>query len=626
MIGWNFPLNNFGQETGLNDPGIETFKGRPLESLAREINQNSCDAAVLGSGKPVEVHFELHYLPIDKFPGRKEFYEILEACAGYWKDNPKTKTFFDKALETIDSALLPVLKISDYNTTGLIGSDKEHHTDWHNLIKSVGTSDKGAALGGSFGIGKHAPFACSQIRTVFYGTKDRFEKNAFQGVSKLVTHRKKNKDTTQGTGYYGYIDQNRPILDLTSVDEFFRRDQIGTDIFIMGFHETQGWDIKIIKSVIENFFVAIDEERLVVHVGPTAINHSTLPGLLEMYIKNDQECLSSKYYKSLHSPVAHHFTENDFLGLGKIDLYILPEKDFPKRVAMVRGTGMKVFDKGHFQTPLKFAGVFLAKGEKINEFLRNLEPPSHNAWEHERYENPDYARSIVKKIYSWINENVRSIAMLDESEELDFEGMGQYLPDDFEEAPLDSSSEALDGEKGRPKEIEIETILREPIVAEPASGSNSGINNSSGNVSGQGAGRNEGTGAPPPSEATSDAGGGGEASTAAPGSEKPAVVHRYINLKKVRIYCADPDAAVYNVSFETDKEGVGFVYLKIVGEVGEDPAPIKSAFNTTSGEILGIQGDGIIGPFAFKIGVRNSLRVVLGDSLHCALEVSADAN
>src|SRR5580658_8121457 len=56
-IGWNFPANDDGQENGLNDPGIETFKDHPLSSLAREVLQNSSDAAD-GSNKPVQVHFE----------------------------------------------------------------------------------------------------------------------------------------------------------------------------------------------------------------------------------------------------------------------------------------------------------------------------------------------------------------------------------------------------------------------------------------------------------------------------------------------------------------------------------------------------------------------------------------
>jgi len=49
--GWMFPANDFGQENGLNDPGIETFKDHPLMSLARECLQNSSDAHD-DSGKP----------------------------------------------------------------------------------------------------------------------------------------------------------------------------------------------------------------------------------------------------------------------------------------------------------------------------------------------------------------------------------------------------------------------------------------------------------------------------------------------------------------------------------------------------------------------------------------------
>ncbi|MFD2212382.1 hypothetical protein [Metabacillus endolithicus] len=39
-IGWSFPENNGGEERGLNNASIETFSGRKIESLAREIIQN----------------------------------------------------------------------------------------------------------------------------------------------------------------------------------------------------------------------------------------------------------------------------------------------------------------------------------------------------------------------------------------------------------------------------------------------------------------------------------------------------------------------------------------------------------------------------------------------------------
>lgn len=41
---WIFPSNNFGIITGIGEAGIETFKGSPYRSLAREICQNSMDA------------------------------------------------------------------------------------------------------------------------------------------------------------------------------------------------------------------------------------------------------------------------------------------------------------------------------------------------------------------------------------------------------------------------------------------------------------------------------------------------------------------------------------------------------------------------------------------------------
>ena len=45
-IEWKFPHNGFGQVRGVSDAGIETFTGTEIQSLAREICQNSLDAAV----------------------------------------------------------------------------------------------------------------------------------------------------------------------------------------------------------------------------------------------------------------------------------------------------------------------------------------------------------------------------------------------------------------------------------------------------------------------------------------------------------------------------------------------------------------------------------------------------
>ena len=64
-----------------------------------------------------------------------------------------TRNFFKNAYEKIGAETIHMLRISDYNTSGLTGSRGLINTNWTNLTKSSGVSDKRGAAGGSFGIG-----------------------------------------------------------------------------------------------------------------------------------------------------------------------------------------------------------------------------------------------------------------------------------------------------------------------------------------------------------------------------------------------------------------------------------------------------------------------------------------
>jgi hypothetical protein len=122
-------------------------------------------------------------IPSSEFPGCAEFKKVLQACAAFSTSSKQTVQFFENALEVLSQGKLNILRIADFNTTGLVvGSKDDRGSDWFKLTKSVGVSDKNAGKLGSFGIGKHAPFACSDLRTVFYGTKDKNGATAFQGV------------------------------------------------------------------------------------------------------------------------------------------------------------------------------------------------------------------------------------------------------------------------------------------------------------------------------------------------------------------------------------------------------------------------------------------------------------
>lgn len=189
---WNFPSNNYGQIFGIADSGVETFKGTPIKSLAREICQNSIDAN-LQNGNPTHIDFETFEITPDTIPGFEDLTNAFDLSLKFWSQqkSDKAKNFFKNAVKVSKQSKIVCLRISDHNTTGLTGSKEEYNSPWCNLTKSSGASDKSGTNGGSFGIGKFAPYACSAFRTVFYNTADKDGLFAYQGVSRLTSFKNK---------------------------------------------------------------------------------------------------------------------------------------------------------------------------------------------------------------------------------------------------------------------------------------------------------------------------------------------------------------------------------------------------------------------------------------------------
>ena len=231
MSKWRFPSNDYGENKGINDTGVAMFRGTPLKSLAREICQNSLDA---GETFPVRIEFELFEAESSKLPGRDVLENAFDRCLDFWKSVKAmgTREHFENAKKKINEAVCPVLRISDFNTCGLTGSREEINTNWTNLTKSSGSSDKKGTAGGSFGIGKFAPFACSDVSTVFYSTLDKENKEAYQGVSRLVTFTHEDDYNTQGIGYFGN-ERNTPVYEQLELDQVLvERRMISEQIFM----------------------------------------------------------------------------------------------------------------------------------------------------------------------------------------------------------------------------------------------------------------------------------------------------------------------------------------------------------------------------------------------------------
>ncbi|VFR31442.1 hypothetical protein ANK1_3933 [plant metagenome] len=629
MLGWSFPPNADGEDEDLNNPGIESFKNTPLTSLAREICQNSLDARHSEAMAPVEVQFTLIDLPAADFPDITNFRDILARCKAERPDSKKFQQFFRRAEDIASQEKIPCLLISDFNTTGLRGADGAKGTDWYKLTRTVGSSDKSSGLG-SFGIGKFAPYANSDLRTVFYCTLNADEQHAFQGVARLVTHKAASGEETRGTGYFGVREKNRPILARSQIPAFLARKNIGTNILIAGFRRSDQWEAEIVRAVVDSFFYAVMHEKLVVRAGGTVINHGSLPSIVENSYKDQKTTGNTPaYLEALTSSDAREFINSDFEGLGQISLKIISGKNYPKRVAMIRGSGMKIFDKGHFLTPLRFAGVFNAVGEKIDSFLKSLEPPQHNSFEAERADAPAEAKARLRRLYEWIRDCVRSIAESDAEEDTEIEGVSKYLPDDVDDAPKKKEEVSSEDRDEAAEEIRFVVKPREAFkerttaAVEPASEEGddaAGEDEAGRRANDEDSGADVSTGEDAPSgEGVGDSAAAGNGNSSAP-------VYVPVQLKSQRVFSSDAASGSYVITFEPENDGGGTLFLNAIGEVGQERVLVSQARLVETGAAVPVIGPGHVGPFTMKAGQKIRIEVKLRTALRCALGVAVHAN
>ena len=429
---WAFAPTGGGFVDGINNPMISHFTGNFNYHLAREIIQNSLDAK-LNAVDPVHVKFSLEEFDKNDYPGYDEFKDILRECIKFWpKEQIDTHKFLNNALKCLDEPKIAVLKCSDYNTIGLDGADDELKGSWFSLVKSRGASSKIQGEGGSFGIGKGAPFAASSLRAVFYFSKNHKAFPIFQGISELVSF-KNNNEIKRGNGSYG-INGYSSIRKYEDIPRVFARkpgESSGVDIYIMGFKKADKWVEELVKSVLRNFWYAIFKKELVVEVASTIIDKNSIEKLLIKYfadekLKDDIEPTGNplSYYNTIKSGLK--FNKNlKYLGNVEFHFYEIPEH--MNYVAMLRKPHLVVFSKA-YRFPGNYCGVFICDNDNGNQILRKMEPPAHNKWEPESYGDDGF--KILNEIHEWIREILKSQLTIKPKGKLEIPDLYKYLPFD----------------------------------------------------------------------------------------------------------------------------------------------------------------------------------------------------
>jgi hypothetical protein len=461
MLNWYFGPSA-SEEHGPKDSITQTFKGDKYYSLAREVIQNSLDVAV-DKSKPVKVKFSLFSLSKSDLPAFFGIAGRYDQCSDYYQSDNTFKKFCLDAESLLQNDKITCLKISDYNTTGLEYKAGDTACKFYAFMSAVGVTNKASTgAGGSFGFGKGAYYAASPLRIIAVSSVYDNNKFIFQGKARLTTHKNNKGIRCDYTGLFG-LDEGKPLTDIDILPPVFKRQDMGTDISIIGFNsDNQQWKVSLIKSIINNFWLSIWEEHLVAEVDGAVINKSNLEQtILDYYtesipdgsINEPENWNPYPYFKAVKfkgDPDYSKYFEEELPTLGKVSLSLLLKENFPNRIMYVRNPKMIVF-KNTSNRGVNYAGVFVCDNTKGNEILRQMENPQHNEWKKNNYldnekPHPD-AVNAESELKGFIKKSLDSLSATDASKRQTIMGLEKYLsiPEDLLEEPETGSGEATGG-------------------------------------------------------------------------------------------------------------------------------------------------------------------------------------
>lgn len=431
---WRFPHNDSNETEGPNDGGISHFTSNRMANVIRECIQNSLDARD-DQSRPVKVEIDLTTLSPESFAAESLKRSLLAAVASPHNDAPH-KRQFEQGAEFLRRARagIKALKITDSNTTG---ADDNLRMDgapskWESLTKSTGLSVKDQPdAAGSFGLGKHAPFAATDIRTVLYSTAWKTDAGRlhrrFQGKAILVSHQGDAGEKYRKTGYLG---DHYAALSDNNVPADFRLNEPGLAIYIPGYEPDSDWEQESWKTVIDHFFHAI------IHGGLEA----EIAGNMVSRQKINQYGVSQRTADFIRVSQTTPVAGTDIPDIGRVVLRLQVTGN-RRRIALVRDAGMMITDvpremkiPGLVRLPPHwriFTAIIECRSEGQPSVLRESESPSHTSISTQQISDRhrrNRANVALKELGDWCREQIRVLVEPDASEEIvNAAGIARYL-------------------------------------------------------------------------------------------------------------------------------------------------------------------------------------------------------
>jgi hypothetical protein len=419
---------------GPKNSNVQYFSGTEFEkidTLVRETIQNPLDN-IFDPSKPVVIEFKEIMIPTSEIPCIKDIKDTIDALLVELENLKRTTggqiekylEFYSKSKERLNNNHILSLKISDFNTIGLLGSRNDNNSNLGRFLGSTGYFDDGSSGGGSGGLGKFAPFGSSAVNFCFYSSKNTNGEYIYYGWGNNFYHKIDEKE------YLGEINigDNNDVLKLSnSYPNGFlsERTSHGTDVFIIGQQQNfeSKWIDQVSKAVVRNFFGAIIDEKLIVKVvninnETNLIDSSSISNYLHLFDSNQRismytsipadkfilECIDSYQNGEVFNSLE---TEIKTPILGECEVRIIQNDEYSKIFSYIRGPKMLIFLKKLNYGDLPYTGVFCCKSDEGNKYLRNIEDSHHKAW---NFESTGINKKINNEIKNFIKFCITEVA------------------------------------------------------------------------------------------------------------------------------------------------------------------------------------------------------------------------
>ncbi len=388
------------EDVGIADNDIDGFLKDLLASVNRECAQNSNDES---ETRPVKMSFDLVDVPVSEIPDVGMFRDIINRCYddAVTTDSKKGEEFFLNAKKVLSQDKIKILLISDEGTRGA-GGEFSKGGKFYTLVVSKGRTDKDNVYSaGSFGIGKNAAFAGSELRCVFYAS-NYGEAGEYYCMGKSVLTSWSNSDgqnMSHKIFFGGNGDNLVPETSAEDLPNWLKKDERGLCLAIVAprIELKEGWTHGYIASLLSNFFVAIHDGDLQFSLdgNKVVLNNNTVLGYFsDSEVRNAAKSSGELERLKLSQHCVEAFTAKEFVSeylsvenLGEFEILIKVAEGLPKKVCFIRN-GMYITDTlGHFGKPLvRFPNtrdfIIIVRPRKIDdassEAIKRMENPEHS--------------------------------------------------------------------------------------------------------------------------------------------------------------------------------------------------------------------------------------------------------